>query len=267
MKRGFIILFIHSIVIFTAWTQDKNRKEIREGNKFYESGKSVDAETSYRKALEMDKNSYKATFNLGDALYQQKKFDEAARQFEVAASETDNKDDRAKAYHNLGNSLFQQQKLKESIDAYKHALRNNPKDMETKYNLSYAMNLLKEQEQQQNNQDQDKQDQQDKKDQQDQNNGKDNKDQQDQDQQDKEGKDKKDQQGQDKQDQGNDQKDKKEQKPPEPQDGQGQPQEQQISPEDAQRILDAIAQDERNLQEKLQKKERVGHRGKIEKNW
>ena len=219
----------------TGYRKDNSgdfRSLVREGNRQYNSGKFEDSEKSYRRALDVNEKSNLATFNLGDALYRQQKYEEAVKEFEKTASGMTDKADKARAYHNLGNSFLQQQKLKESIEAYKQALRNNPDDIDTKYNLSYALNLLKEQEQQQN---QDNSDNQDNKDDQD------NKDQQNQDQ---------DQQ----QDQKKDEK-------------QQDQQQQQISPEDAQRILDAIAQEEKELQEKLQKQERAGQRSKIEKNW
>ncbi len=248
MKRVITLLIIHLIVV-AAWGQQDNRKELRQGNKLYDADKPVEAETAYRKALEVDKTSDKATFNLGDALYKQKKYDEAGKQFEAAASEMSDKKDKARAYHNLGNSLLQQQKIKESIDAYKQALRNNPNDIETKYNLSYAMNLLKQQQQQQNqNQDQQNQD----------------KDKQDKDQ-DKQDQDQKENQDQQKQDQDQNQQPQQDQQRQDQ--TQKQKSEQQISREDAQRMLDAIAQEEKELQEKLQKKERAGYRSKIEKNW
>jgi tetratricopeptide (TPR) repeat protein len=228
------------------------RKELREGNKLYDEGKHVEAETAYRKALSANNEENNAVFNLGDALYRQEKYDEAVKQFETVAAKTKIKEDKAKAYHNLGNSYFQQQKFPESIDAYKHALRNNPNDMETKTNLSCALKMLQQQQQQQQ---QDK-DQQDKdKDKQDKDNQ--DKDQQEQqkgqDEQDKQ--DRQDEQEQQNQEQNKDQQDKNRSK------------QQQISPEDAQRILDALAQEEKELQEKLKKKERAGYRGTIEKNW
>ena len=125
------------------------RSLVREGNRQYNAEKPVDAERSYRKALDVDDKSNLAAFNLGNAMYRQQKYEEAGIEYKKVASEMTNKMDKAQAYHNLGNSYLQQQKLKESIEAYKQALRNNPNDMDTKYNLSYAMNLLKEQEQQQ----------------------------------------------------------------------------------------------------------------------
>ena len=211
------------------------RSLVREGNSQYNAGKSEDAEKSYRRALDVDEKSNLAAFNLGDALYRQQKYDEAVKEFERTASGMTDKADKARAYHNLGNSYLQQQKLKESIEAYKQALRNNPNDPDTKYNLSYALNMLKEQEQQQN---------QDNKD------NKDNKDNQD-------NQDNKDQQNQDQDQQQDQKKDEKQQDQ----------QQQQISREDAQRMLEAIAQEEKELQEKLQKQERAGQRSKIEKNW
>jgi tetratricopeptide (TPR) repeat protein len=134
---------------YTKGNQSDFRRLMREGNRQYDDKKTEDAERSYLHALGVDDKSERAIFNLGDALYRQKKYDEAGKRFEEAASAMTNKADRARAYHNLGNSYLQQQKLKESIEAYKQALRNNPGDADTKYNLSYAMNMLKEQQQQQ----------------------------------------------------------------------------------------------------------------------
>ena len=229
-------------------TQRDFRQQLREGNRQYNAGKVAEAEKSYWRALDIDERSNITTFNLGNALYRQQKFEEAGREFEKAASGTNDKMEKARAYHNLGNSYLQQQKLQESIEAYKQALRNNPNDMDTKYNLSYAMNLLKEQEEQQQNQD--NQENQDNQNQQDQN-----QDQQNQDNQD----------NQNQQDQNQDQQ-QQDQRKDEMQQRQQQ-QQQQINREDAQRMLDAIAQEEKELLEKLQQKERAGYRPKIEKNW
>ena len=261
MKRIFL-LFIINIIVANLHAQDsvsigKNeyrkgnqqdfRSLVREGNRQYNAGKEVDAETSYRGALAVDEKSNLATFNLGNSLYRQQKHEEAGKEFEKAAAASTNKMDKARAYHNLGNSYLQQQKVKESIEAYKQALRNNPNDADTKYNLSYAMNLLKQQEQQQQNQDnKDNQDQQ-------------NQDQQNQNQQNQDNKDQQDKEQQQNQQQQDQKKDEMQQKQ--------QQQQQQINREDAQRILDAIAQEEKELLEKLQQKERAGYRPKIEKNW
>jgi len=230
----FIIINVLTVPLYsqdneTKGNQGNTRSLIREGNKQYNAEKIDDAERSYRRALEADDRSNIATFNLGNTLYRQQNFEEAVKKFEEAAFGKSDKMDKAKAFHNLGNSYLQQamgnspdakQKLEESIEAYKQALRNNPNDLGSKYNLSYAMNMLKQQEQNQDNQ-----------------NNQDNKDNQDNNQ------DNQDQQQQQNQDKNNQQQ-----------------QQQQISREDAQRMLDAIAQDEKELLEKLQQQERKGSR-------
>ena len=69
----------------------------------------------------------------------------------------------AHAWHNLGNISFQEKNYAQSIEEYKNALRRNPKDDETRYNLRLAQLLLKKQQQEQQNQDKnDDKDQQDK---------------------------------------------------------------------------------------------------------
>ena len=129
--------------------QNDFRSFLREGNRQYNADKVEDAERSYRRALSIDDRSDMAAFNLGSALYRQERFEDAVREFEKVASATTDKMEKAKAYHNLGNSYLQQQKLKESIEAYKQALRNNPNDLDTKYNLSFALKMLQQQEQKQ----------------------------------------------------------------------------------------------------------------------
>jgi len=128
-------ILLLSIGVGLAFGQSE-RKSIREGNKEFKKDNFVDAEVSYRSALDQNPESYKANFNLGDALYKQEKFDESAQFFNDLSDQKVNDKDKAKIYHNLGNTLFKQQKFGESVEAYKHSLRYNPKDMETKYNFT-----------------------------------------------------------------------------------------------------------------------------------
>ena len=88
-----------------------------------------------------------ATFNLGDAVYQQKRYDEAAKQFQLSAQTNPDKSVKAKAYHNLGNTFLEQKKYEDAAKAYKNALKENSKDADTKYNLAYANAMLKQQQQ------------------------------------------------------------------------------------------------------------------------
>lgn len=216
------------------------RKHIRSGNKDFEKEQFEESEIDYRKALEKEAQSVGAAFNLGDALYKQEKYEEAARQFQLLTSKVEDKEKRGNIYHNLGNSLLQAQKLEESIEAYKEALRNNPADMETKYNLAYAQSKLQEQQQQQQQQ-------------------------QNQDQQDQQNQDNKEQQQQDQQQQ--EQKQQQQDQEKQQQQQQQQQKESKISQEDAKRMLEALQQDEQQLLEKLKKQKAKAQRYVIEKDW
>jgi len=221
------------------------RSLINEGVDLYHKGKAVDAEVNFKKGLEKEANSFTAKFNLGDAYYKQERYDEAIKSYQSALAESKTNAQKAEIYHNIGNTLLKDKKLDESIEAYKQALKLNPLDSETKYNLSYA---LKQKDDQKNkdkekDKDKDKNDKKDKKDKQDQNKNKDKKqdDKQNQDQQNKDKKDNKDQQKQ------------------------PQPQKNQISKADAERILNAMKNNEKDLQKKLRKK--TGKAVKTEKDW
>ncbi|HOL00827.1 MAG TPA: tetratricopeptide repeat protein [Paludibacteraceae bacterium] len=170
-NKKFILILL--MFIFTASTfAQKENNDIRAGNKKYNNKKYIEAEVDYRKGLLKNPNSFEANYDLGNTLFRQKKYDEASKQFEKSAAlSLHDKVKKAAAYHNLGNSLLLQNKIEESIEAYKNALRNNPKDNETRYNLAYAQLLLKNQkknqdknqnQQQQQNKDKNKEDQQNK---------------------------------------------------------------------------------------------------------
>lgn len=226
-----ILLILLLALTFSSAFSQKDKQLIRDGNKKYNNTKFDDAELSYRKAIENNPKSFDAAFNLGDALYRQGKYEEAANQFQALSNEDVDKETLSKVYHNLGNSYIQNKKLKEGIEAYKQSLRLQDKDVETKYNLSQALRMLKqEQQQQQQNQD-----------------NKDNKDQN------------KDPQKQEQQ------QDKKEEQKKEQQ--QQQPQEQKVSKEQAEQMLKSMDNDEKDLQEKLKKQLIKGQKGNVEKDW
>jgi Ca-activated chloride channel family protein len=225
----------------------KEKKDIHDGNQLYQQKKYKEAEASYRKSVAKSQQSVAGNFNLGDALYKQKKLDDAGKKFTDIANSSTDKAVKAQAYHNLGNSLLESNKLEESIAAYKKSLINNPKDDQTRYNLAYAQEKLKQQSKDDKKKDDKKKDPKGKdkdKDKQDPN-----KDQKDKDKQDK------DKQNKDKQDQ-----DKKDQK------GE-QPQPDKLSKEEAERILEALNQEEKNTQDKLKNKKAKGVKGRIVKDW
>ena len=129
---------------------------ITKGNALYESGKYGEAEMTYREGQTQGADAFISGFNLGDALFKQERYEEAASAFQSLPNLTEDKEQKAAAYHNLGNSYLKAQKFQESVDAYKQSLRNNPKDLETKYNLAYAKRMLQQEQEQQQQQDQNK---------------------------------------------------------------------------------------------------------------
>jgi Ca-activated chloride channel family protein len=223
---------------------------IREGNRVYEKGRYDDAEVSYRKALERDPKSTPAQFNLGNAQYKQQRFDEAARSFNNSRETLTTPEEKAASWHNLGNSMYRSNKYAESVEAYRRALRLNPSDDDTRYNLLLARDKLKQQEEQKKNQ-KDKNDKQNK-DQQ-------NKDQQNKDQQNKEQQNKDQQQDQ--------QKNQQQQKNEQAKQDQTRQQQQknQMPKEEAERILEAMKNNEKDLQKQLRKRQAV--RVQVEKDW
>lgn len=222
------------IFIFSspAFSQKEVRKELRKGNNDYKKEKYTEAEIAYRKALEVNARSTDAAYNLGNALFKQSKFPEAMQQYEAALSREKDKNLAAADFHNMGNIFMSSKDYQKSVEAYKRSLRLNPNDDETRYNLALAQKLL---ENQQQNQDQ-------------------NQDKQDQNQDDQQ---KKQDQNQDKQDQQQDKKDQQQQQNPN-----------EMQKENAEQILDAMMQNERNTQEKVKAEQvRQQKRRKTDKNW
>jgi tetratricopeptide (TPR) repeat protein len=243
LKSALFIVFLIASVSLYAQT---DKKFIRKGNREYEKNKYPESEISYRKAIDKNKQSPDAVFNTGDALYKQNKFEDAGKQFIESTGQTDNKLKKSDGLYNLGNSLLKANKFPESIDAYKNSLKLNPRNAEAKYNLAYAADQLKkQQEQQKNKQGKDKQDNKDNE----KNKNKDqNKDQKDQNDKNKDQQNKKNDQNKN-------------------QDQQQQQQGQQISKEDAQRLLNSLANDEKNVQERVKLAKAVKAKVRAEKNW
>jgi tetratricopeptide (TPR) repeat protein len=118
---------------------------VYKGNKAYEEGNFEEAETLYNEALTKEKTPEESSFNLGAAQFRNKKYKEAATSFEQWASTAKNKEEKSEAYFNLGNSKMAEQDLEGGVEAYKKALINNPKNEAARYNLSYALKMMKNQ--------------------------------------------------------------------------------------------------------------------------
>ena len=231
-NKNFILTFLTVLLLIYTLPgySQAEKKFIRHGNREYEKNNFPESEISYRRAIDKNSELPDAVFNAGDALYRQDKFEDAGKEFTETHDMSEDTKKKAASLYNFGNSLLMSDKIKESIDAYKGSLRLNPGNMEAKYNLAYAQDLLKQeqqQKQQQNQQDQQKKDQQDG-------------------------------QGNENKDQTSDQQQQDEQK---------EQQQQEISKEDAERVLNALANDEKDIQEKVKLAKAMKARTRTTKNW
>ena len=252
------------------------------GNESLSENSFVAAEKSYRTAIGINPEDATPAYNLGSALYQKEAFEEALTPLKKAVIAGKNKREKHTALHNLGNAFMKNKSYEKAVETYKEALRNNPTDNETRYNLALAKEMLKK-EQQEQDKDSDKKDQkdQDKKDQEDQEN---------KDKEDQEGDQKKDPNGDpdkgdgEKEDDNSEPKDpseeeKEEQKkgdgedkketPQKPKKDQGKPKERksQLSPQQIKNLLDAMQNAEKKSQEKLEGKKIKGAPVKTKKDW
>ncbi|MBL4752657.1 MAG: tetratricopeptide repeat protein [Flavobacteriales bacterium] len=271
-----LVKYIASVLLLGACMGQLQAQEgkihIRTGNKEYEAGKYAEAEASYRTALDENGNSYEGSFNLGDAAYKQEKYDDAINQFELLSKKAGTKEQIASAYHNLGNAYLKKKEYEKGVEAYKQALRNNPSDMDTKYNLAYAQMQLKQQQEQQKKEEKnkDKEENEDKKDEE----KKDEEKKDDKEEKDKE-KDEKDQdekKDENKEDQEKDQKKKDENKDKSKEENKDQqpqkkPRPNELTQEEAKKMLEALRQKELEVQNKLQKKRLKSTKVKSDKDW
>ena len=167
---GFLGIMLLSVFGFS---QSKAKSYIIEGNEYYQKGKYDNAEFAYKKAALEDPTSIKANYNLGNALFQQKRYKESITHYKRSAEISQTNNDKHLAYHNLGNAFMQEKDYQNAVDNYKLALKNDPKDDATRYNYALAKKMLeKEQEKQKdpknkdNKQDQNQQNKNDQKNQQ-----------------------------------------------------------------------------------------------------
>lgn len=238
-----IIYMLGMLLCCTLCTTAQQMTEsdyIRRGNRLYADSLFEKAEIEYRKALELNPTSTDAMYNLGNALFNQisqaeEKGQEAMLQYTAAAKLETDKNKLAQIYHNMGVLSYMAQQYPQSADAYKESLRNNPFDHETRYNLAKAMHMLKDQERQQEQQEN-----------------------QEQQQEQQENQEQQQEQQQQQKNQNQQQQDARQQE---------QQSKEEISKENAEQMLHAVMQDEKEIQEK-QKKMMQQRQGKtLDKDW
>jgi hypothetical protein len=275
-----ILFFIVASLQFPGQTIESKLK-LNEGNQAYKNGDFNKSSSNYEKSLSEDKKNLAAFYNSGNASYMSGDFESARESFNSFISKTSNIDDKSKAHYNIGNSFLTEYAkeakekgqapssdiLKNAIKEYQQSLRFNPKDKDARYNLSYAMKLLQDQEkQEQENKDQNK-DQEDKEDQDNKDNKEqDNKEKKDQDQKEKDGKDKEKQDQKDNEDKEKENKQEQENKKQEEKD-----KKQNAKPnetkEQAIKNLDAINNDEQKVLLKVNRKKGDQKKKSKTKDW
>jgi tetratricopeptide (TPR) repeat protein len=250
LLSGFIVFICLLSSMFITDVRAQTSQYLQQGNKYYDQQKWAEAANDYSKVLQKDPNNTTGLFNLGNSLYQQQKWDSSRKVMTATEKAAKDKTGKAAANYNIGNTYMSEKKWEDAVKAYKQTLRNNPQDADAKYNLSYAEEMLKKQNQE--NKDKNKQDNKDKQ----------NKDQKDKEKQKQHNKDQdKNKQDKDKQDQNKDDQNKDQNK--EQQHPQGQPS--KLSPQQADQILNALQQQEKKLQDKMKKEK--GTPVRMQKDW
>jgi len=219
-------------------TLAQERKLVRKGNELYNQKKYPEAAAAYQEALKNQPQFVPGAFNLGNALIQQKQFDAARKVMDQTAKDSKDPAVQSGAQYNKGNTYMSEQQWQNAVDAYKESLRKNPSDAAAKYNLSYALAKLKQQ--QQNGGGKNDQKQQDKKE---------------------------DKKQDEKQKKGDDKKENKDAKEGDnkQQHQPGKPQPGKLTEQQADNLLKALQQDERKTQDKMQQSKATPV--KLEKDW
>lgn len=264
MLKRFTFMLISLTLLLSATRplySDVDRGKIREGLKHYQEEQWGESLDSFQDALLDDPTNPLLHFNVGSALYKNKKFEEAQNSFEQTLA-TDDASLQEKAYYNLGNTFYQMNKYQEAIDAYKKALELDPQDQDAKYNLEFVRAKLKEmakkepmQNQQQNQQGQQQQ-------QQGEGQGE-NQEQQEQQQQQQENQQEKDQQQQQNRQQ---QQQAEEEKDKEQQQQAVEEQKRELTKEEAEQILRAL-RSKAEANKKLRPMPRQSGKARVEKDW
>ncbi|AWI27159.1 tetratricopeptide repeat protein [Flavobacterium pallidum] len=250
MKK--ILTYALILIGFAVQAQQKEKDfSLPSGNEQLKKKKYAEAEADYRiSKSRYTKNKTAATYNLGNSIYLQDQPEEAALAYQKVIKESKSREEKHKAYHNLGNIHMKQKNYEAAVDDYKNALINDPADEYSRYNYALAKSLLKK--------NPPKKDGKDKK-----------KDENKKDQQKKQDQQKKDQ------DKGEDKKDpnKEGQDKPQPKEGendpkgQPKPKEGGISKQRLQNLLEAVNNEEKKVQQKVNTKKLKGKPVQTEKDW
>ena len=218
--------------------------DARKANTAFERGEFAEAVQLFQQAIAQDPDNPRLHFNLAKALYELGEGDAAMEAYDRYKSLTESPVERSFADYNKGRMLTDQENYQDAVEFFREALRNNPNDTDAKFNYELAVQRQQEQEQQEQDPESEP--------------GEGEDDEENSDQQDNQ------------QDQDPDQDSESDQEPGQPDQDEGDPQQQpqplEMTPEEAQNILDALQQLERELLEN-QKKESTEPPSGNEKDW
>ena len=250
----FSFVFLLPLLIYSQKGDIINH--IYEGNEEADQEKYSEAEIKYRKALSISPEETKALFNLGNTHFNDKDFDEASQRFFQTQKFSKDKNEKHMAFHNMGNVFMKKKDYAKAVESYKNALRNNPKDDETRYNYALAKELLEKEKQKDQNKDKENKEDKNKSDKKEDKNDKDDENKEDKSKnknEDKKDKSKKNQNDRSKKE--NDQNQERKRKPG------------QLSAEQIKSILEAMSNQEKNVQKKINAKKVKGSPIKNVKDW
>lgn len=263
--------FVLILFVVVSGSAQEQEEELSLSNNYIFEGNSIvsdnfiEAEKKYRLGVSAKQNNSVGSYNLGNAYYKSELYDEAMLRHLEAVKNSTSKLEKHNAYHNIGNSLMQQKRCKDAVSAYKNALRNSPSDDESRYNLALAKECAKEQgngdgEGENKDKDKDKDDKENSDDKKD--NEEKNKDKADEDKDEKKGDEKEDEDGKPKSGDG-DQKD----KDPNKDKGKPRPQPGKMSPQQVKNLLEAMNNEEKKVQDKMNASKTKGVKVQTEKDW
>lgn len=283
-KAGLGVLMVFFMFFFGKMNAqekvDKKQKRqaemyASEAEKALSENKPNLAEAKYREAIAADPQNAGAKYNLGNFYYNKENISESASRLTDAAKSEGDQALKHQVYHNQGNAFMKQKKYEQAVGAYKNALRNDPTDNETRYNLALAKKMLEKQQQdnKDKNKDKDNKDNQDNKDKNKDQKG-DNKKEDKGDQKDKGDQGKDDQKNKDQKDKNEDGKPKDEKSKPEQKEGdknkadqQPQPIQGKLSKQQMKNLLEAMENQEKKIQDKINARRAKGQRTQTEKDW
>lgn len=247
--------FLFAVLLLAS--DDDGKKQGRRGNALYQSEQYQEAVTAYREGLlALEGNDevtsairYGLQNNIGAALHQMGEIEAASEAFRHALALSPTDGDYGRTSYNAGNTAFAGQDLEASLEYYKKSLLAQPDNMDAKFNYEFVKRRIEQQQNQQENQDQQNQEQ-------DQNqSNQDNQQNRSDDQQEQQQQNEQQEQQQNESSQENEQ---QQQPPPEPNP-------EQLSQEQAERILQALQNEEEQLLRQIQRPNTRAR--KVEKDW